>query len=131
MGRAGGRAVSARVTLPEPAAEAAGLSRGGDGAATSLGSLPCSPGITSPRPAGPFLRPHRVIAAAGGRHLALDWRGGRGGATARGFLVARATGASPKRPETLIRTELRARPPGVAGGREEVRGSATRPQTPE
>lgn len=131
MGRAGGRAVSARVTLPEPAAEAAGLSRGGDGAATNLGSLPRSTGIASPCPAVPLLRPRRVIAGAGGQHLALDWRGGRGGAKAGRLLGSRATRASPKRPETLIRTELRARPRGAVGGREEVQGSAARPREPE
>lgn len=112
MGRAGGRADSARVTLPEPAAEAAGLSSGGDGVATSLGSLPRCPGITSPRPAVPLLRPRRVIAGPGGQQLALYWRGGRGGATARGLLVSWATGASPKRPETVIRREQRASPSG-------------------
>lgn len=112
MGRAGGRAFSARVTLPEPAAEAAGLSSGGDGVATSLGSLPRSPGITSPSPAVPLLRPRKVIVGAGGQQLALYWRGGSGGTTARGLLVSRATRASPKRPETVIRIKLRASPPG-------------------
>lgn len=112
VGRARGRAVSARVKLPEPAAEAAGLSSGGDGVATSLGALPRSPGITSPCPAVPLLRPRRVIAGAGGQQVSLYWRGGSGGATARGLLVSRAIHASPKRPETVIRIELRASPPG-------------------
>lgn len=66
-GRAGGRAVAARVTLPEPAAEAAGLSRGGDGARTSLRVPPRRSGLASPRPAAALLRPRRVSAGVAGR----------------------------------------------------------------
>lgn len=113
-GKGRGKGDLCSLTLPEPAAEAAGLSRGGDGAATSLGSLPHSPGIASPRPSAPLLRPRRVIASAGEQHLTLDWRGGRARATARGLLASRATCASPERLETPIRTKLRA--PGTSPG---------------
>lgn len=109
-GKGRGKGDLRSLTLPEPAAEAAGLSRGGDGAATSLGCLPHSPGIASPRPAAPLLRPRRVIAIASEQHLTLDWRGRRARATARGLLASRATCASPERLETPIRTKLRANP---------------------
>ncbi|XP_023983170.1 transmembrane protein 229A [Physeter macrocephalus] len=85
MGRAGGRGVAARVTLLEPAAEAAGLRRGGDGVCTSLCISPLGPGATAPRRASAPDRPRRVSAGAGRRHLARDWRRGRGGAAAGGL----------------------------------------------
>lgn len=129
MGRAGGRAISASVTLSEPAAEAAGLSHGGDGAATSLGSLPHSPGIASPCPAAPLLRPRRVIPSAGEQHLTLDWRKGRARAKALGLLASRATCESPERWETPIRSKLRV-PLLVPRGGESVRGSAAGPRVP-
>lgn len=133
MGRAGGRAISARVTLPEAAAEAAGLSHGGDGAATSLASLPHSPGIASPCPAAPLLRPCRVIAGAsagaGGQHLTLDWRPGLARATSRGLLASQVTCTSPERWKTPIRTKLRALLPGSRGG-ESLWGSAAGPRAP-
>ncbi|XP_028381915.2 transmembrane protein 229A [Phyllostomus discolor] len=92
MGRAGRRGVAARVTLPEPAAEAAELSRGEDGVCTSLGISPRSAGTAAPRRALAPFRPRRVSAGAGQRHLAPDWRGGRGGAAAGGL---REPGGSP------------------------------------
>ncbi|XP_036761494.2 transmembrane protein 229A [Manis pentadactyla] len=85
MGRAGGRGVAAPVTLPEPAAEAAGLSRGGHGVGSSFCFSPRSPGATAPRRATPPDRPRRVSAGAGRQHLAPDWRGARGGAAAGGL----------------------------------------------
>ncbi|XP_008583844.1 PREDICTED: transmembrane protein 229A [Galeopterus variegatus] len=81
MGRAGGRAVAARVTLPEPAAEAAGLSRGGDGAGASLCISPRSPGVASPRRAAAPLRPRRA-----GQALLLSLGSGPGAAAAPGAL---------------------------------------------
>lgn len=116
-GKGRGKGDLRSLTLPEPAAEAAGLSRGGDGAATSLGFLPHSPGIASPRPAAPLFRPRRVIASAGEQHLTLDWRGGRARAKARGLLASRATCASPERLETPIRTKLRVPPSLRPAGR--------------
>lgn len=85
MGRAGGRGVTARFTLQEPAAQAAGLSSGGDGVCSSLRIPPCSPSTTAPRRAAAPVRPRRVSAGAGRPHLTQFWRAGRGGAAAGGL----------------------------------------------
>ncbi|XP_045351449.1 transmembrane protein 229A [Leopardus geoffroyi] len=82
MGRARGRGVTARFTLQEAAAEAAGLSRGGDGVCSSLRISPCSPSATAPRRAAARVRPRKVSAGAGRLHLTRDRRAGRGGAAA-------------------------------------------------
>ncbi|XP_049498251.1 transmembrane protein 229A [Panthera uncia] len=82
MGRARGRGVTARFTLQEAAAEAAGLSRGGDGVCSSLRISPCSPSATAPRRAAARVRPRKVSAGAGRLHLTRDRRAERGGAAA-------------------------------------------------